>query len=112
MAGLTKTSARAPHIPAKGTKQYQLLSRLLAGDQVDPFTALMEMNLPTVNARASELRRMGWPVMSKKSPHPKLKSEWVVVFYFDQHFRRWVVDHPHLPPVEYTGQEGRGKFAA
>lgn len=100
-----------PHIPPEGTKQYKLLSRLLRGERVDPFTALMEINLPTVNARASELRSMGWPVQSKKEPHPKLTDEKIVVFYFDTHFRHWMTQNPGSHPSEYPGQEGRGKFA-
>lgn len=104
---------KADHIPATGTKQYALLSRLLAGQRVDPFVALQEMNLPTLNARASELRKMGWPVMSKKEPHPNpaLRGEKIVVFYFDAHFRQWIADNASLHPDAYPGQEGRGKFA-
>lgn len=103
----------ASHIPAVGTKQYALLSRLLSGDRVDPFTALQEINLPTLNARASELRRMGWPVMSKKEPHPNpaLRGEKIVVFFFDEHFRTWIAQNADQHPDAYPGQEGRGKFA-
>jgi len=101
----------APHIPSEGTKQYALLSRLLNGEQIDPFTSLMEMNLLTINARASELRALGWPVQSKKRPHPKLTGETVVVYYFDMHFRHWITENPDKHPREYPGQEGRGKFA-
>ncbi len=105
------TSRKADHIPPEGTKSYKLLSKLLRGDRVDPFTALMELNLPTVNARASELRAMGWPVMSKREPHPKLTDETIVVFYFDTHFRLWVVANPDKHPNEYPSREGRGKFS-
>lgn len=103
---------KATHVPPEGTKQYQLLARLLRGERVDPFTALMEINLPTVNARASELRRMGWPVRSKKEPHPKLPNEKIVVYFLDDHFRRWIGENPDQHPSTYPGQEGRGKFAA
>lgn len=103
--------AASPHIPPEGTKQRDLLARLLRGDKVDPFTALMEMNLLSVNARASELRARGWPVQSRKEPHPKLADEKIVVYYFDQHFRHWMTKNPDQHPCEYAGQEGRGKFA-
>ena len=66
MATSLKAPATADHIPSERSKQYKLLSLLLRGVRVDPFTALMELNLPTLNARASELRAMGWPVRSKR----------------------------------------------
>lgn len=103
--------AASPHIPSEKSKAYDLLRRLLRGDRVDPFTALMEMNLLSVNARASELRKAGWPVLTKDEPHPKLADEKVVVYYFDQHFRHWMTNNPDRHPEEYPGQEGRGKFA-
>lgn len=103
--------ARPAHIPPEGTKQRMLLAALLRGERVDPFIALMEFNLPTLHARASELRKMGWPVRAEDVAHPKLGRETVRRYFFDTHFRRWMQDNPDLAPSEYSGQEGRGKFA-
>lgn len=100
------------YIPPTGTKLYALLLVLLKGEIVDPIYAVGNLNLPTVNARASELRAMGWPVMQKRMAHPVLTDEQMTAFYFDRHFRSWVAENPGRPPSEYPGQEGRGKFAA
>ena len=101
----------APHIPKTGTKLYLLLEALLEGKEVDPFMAMMEFNLPTVQARASELRRMGWPVRALDYAHPKLKDERIVVYKFDASFLRWIKAHPSNHPSEYPHQDGRGRFA-
>lgn len=100
----------ARHIPPKGTKQRKVLEALLQGERVDPFYALMELNLSTLNARVSELRRMGWPVRSLPVPHPKLENEKVHQFFLDSHFRRWILESPDRHPGEYPHSEGRGKF--
>lgn len=98
------------HIPKEGSKPYALLRLLLEGQRVDPFLALMELNMPTVHARVSELRRKGWPIRSVKLPHPKLKDETIVSYFLDTHFRRWIAQNADKHPSEYSGREGRGKF--
>ena len=97
--------------PNKGDKKHTLLSALLNGVRVDPFIALMEMNVSVVQARMAELRKMGWPIRTIRLPHPKLAGETVVAYFLDTHFRGWVLAHEGAHPADYPGQEGRGKFA-
>lgn len=107
--------SRPSPFPNKGSKTHKLLTYLLNGERVDPFFALMEINLPTAHARVSELRKLGWPIRSIQVPHPKL-DERVTAYVLDTHFRAWYITqqketgtYPH--PLDYSGQEGRGKFA-
>lgn len=100
--------------PAKGSKAYSLLNALLKGEVVDTVWCMVELNLQTPNARVSELRKAGWPIRSVKKPHPKLTDEKITAYTLDNHFRRWflhedVVGTRH--PLDYPGQDGRGKFA-
>lgn len=110
MPANNKAAAKAPHIPAEGGKCHALLRVLLNGERVDPFYALMELNLPSVGARVSELRRMGWPIRAVTLPHPKL-PEHIVAYVLDAHFRRWLEANPCSHPSTYASQDGRGKFA-
>lgn len=102
---------RAKHIPQEGTKQFALLRALLQGATVDPIYAVAELNLPTANARASELRRMGWPIRDTQVPHPKLEREVMTAYFFDTHFRAWMAANMDKHPSEYPYKEGRGKFS-
>lgn len=97
--------------PKEGTKQYALLRELLNGEEVDVLHAYLHLNLPTVQARAAELRRMGWPVRSIERPHPRLAGETVVVYVLDKHFRIWIGQNAEAHPSDYPCQDGRGKFA-
>lgn len=99
------------HLPAQGTKLYRLLSALLKGVEVDPGYAYQELNLPTLQARASELRKLGWPVRAIDKPHPKLINERTTVYLLDAQFRRWIVSNPSKTPADYPVSEGRGKYA-
>jgi hypothetical protein len=96
--------------PNNNTKQYKLLNLLLHGVRVDPIRANLELNLPTVMARASELRRLGWPVRVAKDPHPRLKGQEWTVYYFDPPFLAWVELNPGVHPREFQTALGRGKF--
>lgn len=100
----------APHVPPVGTKLYKLLAALLKGVEVDPGYAYMELNLSTLQARASELRKMGWPVRALEKPHPKLINERITVYLLDSGFRRWIAENPGTHPREYQIQDGRGKY--
>jgi hypothetical protein len=102
--------SRAPHVPAHGTKSYRLLAALLKGVQVDPGYAYMELNLPTLQARASELRKMGWPVRALERPHPKMVNEMTTYYLLDNHFRSWIAANPEKHPKLYSGRDGRGKY--
>lgn len=97
--------------PHDGTKLARLLEVLLAGERVDPFYALMELNLATLQARVSELRRLGWPIRSIELAHPKLENERIVAYFVDTHFRRWLAANRGVHPSAYPFAEGRGKFA-
>jgi len=96
-----KDTQAATHIPSRGSKQYVLLEALLRGVRVDPFIALMEWNLPSLNARVSELRKMGWPVRSIALPHPKLRDETITAYVLDAHFRRWMIANATQHPRDY-----------
>jgi hypothetical protein len=102
--------ARAPHVPAEGTKSYRLLGALLKGVAVDAGYAYTELNLPTLQARASELRKLGWPVRAIERPHPKLVHEMTTFYLLDGNFRQWIAQNPDRHPSHYPGQEGRGKY--
>ena len=54
---------------------------------------------------------MGWPVQDRLVSHPKLAGETMVAFYFDGHFREWMVANMDKHPSQYPAKEGRGKFA-
>lgn len=112
---LAKTSGggvpvNAPHVPTAGTKLYRLLQALLKGVEVDPGYAYTELNLPTLQARASELRKLGWPVRALERPHPKLINERTTFYLLDSNFRQWIAANPRVHPKNYPGMEGRGKY--
>jgi hypothetical protein len=108
----TKIGVRtdAPHIPARGSKAYKLLSHLLRGVEIDAGYAYLELNLPTLQARASELRKLGWPVRALERPHPRLINEKTVYYLLDATFRQWIAENSDKHPNEYPGLEGRGKY--
>ena len=101
----------APHVPTRGTKLYKLLALLLKGIEVDPGYAYEELNLPTLQARCSELRKLGWPVRAIEKPHHKLINERTTVYLLDSGFRRWVASNPQAHPFDYGVSDGRGKYA-
>lgn len=100
----------ATHVPKKGSKSYLLLGALLQGVQIDPIYATSQLNLLTVNARVSELRKLGWPIRTLEVPHPKFLNEVMPSYYLDAHFRAWMTTNPGKHPGAYPGAEGRGKF--
>lgn len=104
-------SAKNNSVPNRNSKSYRLLDLLLKGMTVDPQVAYMQLNLPTVQARISELRRIGWPIRSLDIPHPVLERERVKAYVLDTHFRAWMTDNPGRHPAEYPFKDGRGKFA-
>lgn len=102
----------ATHLPPKRTKGARLLLALLRGEKLDPGTAFEKYNLTTMYARASELRKLGWPIGVIYKPHPKQIGEEYPVYGFDDHFLRWVGDRAgqDVDPTTYEHQAGRGKF--
>lgn len=100
----------AKHVPARGSKALLLLEALLQGVEVDPIYATAQLNLLTVNARVSELRKLGWPIRTIEKPHPKLISEMMPAYYLDAHFRAWMTTNPSIHPGLYPDADGRGKF--
>ena len=104
--------ANREYLPAANTKLYRLLAALLKGIEVDPGYAYQELNLPTLQARCSELRKMGWPVRTIDRPHPRLINERTTYYLLDSHFRQWLAAHPGTHPKHYGGQSGRGKYTA
>lgn len=111
-ASVVRVKPGAAHIPKAGTKLYVLLAALLRGVEVDPGYAFTELNLSTLQARASELRKLGWPVRALERPHPRMPRETYTYYFLDIAFRRWMAQNPSLPPSAYPGQDGRGRYAA
>lgn len=105
-----KVNDLAKFAPPKGTKGRLLLRLLLIGEQVGPVEAFYRLNLPTLAARVSELRKLGWPVRTIEMPHPTLANEDVTYYLLDQHFRSWLSAHPGASPKDYPDSDGRGKF--
>jgi len=85
--------------------------KLLQGERVDPLSAIWELNLPTLQARVSELRRIGWPIRADEVEHPSLPGEKMVAYWLDAHFRRWWSSNATTHPADYPFTDGRGKFA-
>jgi hypothetical protein len=100
----------AKHVPKNGSKAYLLLGALLEGVRVDPIYATAQLNLLTVNARVSELRKLGWPIRTISVPHPKFRRETMPSYYLDAHFRAWMTENPGQHPGAYPDTDGRGKF--
>jgi len=93
-----------------GGRGLQILAAMLNGESLTTIESILQFNLPTINARCAELRRMGWPVRRKDVPHPRLPGEVMLAYYFDAHFRAWFMDHIQEWPGNYKGGDGRGKF--
>lgn len=111
----------APHpnpLPEEGTQQWRVLMGLLDGDKITPISAIISYNCFAINARCSELRKLGWPILTMQVPHPnqtKFPSAQLPCYLLDAHFRRWM--HERDPetgkskhPLDYPFQAGRGKF--
>ncbi len=106
-----KKKATANYLPEKGTKSFGLLHMLLRGERVNSVDAFLDLNIPALQARISELRRRGWPIRTLEAPHPRLNKETIAVYTLDEHFRRWILANPGTHPGAYDGEEGRGKFS-
>jgi hypothetical protein len=107
-------SERPNPIPAEKSQQYRLLRGLLNGDRITPISSIVDYNCFAPMARCAELRKMGWPIRTLDVPHPnqdKFPGAMLPAYVLDEHFRQWVVDSPNgAHPMDYPGQEGRGKF--
>jgi hypothetical protein len=108
---MTKTKTLPNYLPEKGSKAFALLHMLLRGERVTSDVAYMDLNIPALQARVSELRRRGWPIRTLEALHPRLKNETIAVYRLDEHFRHWVLANPGRHPGAYPGEDGRGKFA-
>lgn len=101
--------------PSKDSQQERLLKGLLAGDKITNISAIVDYNCPMINARCSELRKMGWPIRTLTIPHPnqtKFPNATLPVYVIDAHFRQWAVDSLEgTHPYDYQFTDGRGKFA-
>lgn len=102
--------------PPKGGQQWRLLEGLLAGDTISPISSIIDYNCFAPNARCSELRKMGWPIRTLELPHPRqdlFPGAMLPCYLIDQHFREWALAAPEgTHPMEYPGQDGRGKFGS
>jgi hypothetical protein len=108
--------ARPSPLPNEGGQQWRVLMGLLDGDKITPISAIIDYNCFAINARASELRKLGWPIRVIDMPHPnqeKFPGAMLPCYFMDAHFREWAISqrgkNPH--PLDYPGQDGRGKFA-
>lgn len=107
--------AKEHYIPVRKTKSYDLLAEMLKGREFDLIDAVRLLNVQSINARVSELRRMGWPIISDTKPHPSLPGEEMMVYRLDMHFRNWYWnDHKgKIDPNLYDADDGaRKSFAA
>lgn len=101
--------------PPEGSQQYRLLAALLKGEQVTAISAIVGLNVMIVSARASELRKLGWPIRTMDIPHPnrdEFPTATLPMYFLDQHFRRWIGgEGKGKHPALYSDTDGRGKFA-
>lgn len=101
-------------LPPEGTQQWRVLKALLSGQRLDPITSIIECNCFAVNARVSELRKLGWPIRTLKTPHPNREAfpdATLPTYLIDAHFRSWIANNPGAHPFDYPDSDGRGKFA-
>ena len=52
-------------VPPKGTQNYRLLIAMQSGERLSVAKALTEYGVYALSQRCGELRRMGWPIMSR-----------------------------------------------
>lgn len=105
-------------LPPEGTQQWRVLMGLLDGDKITPIGAIIDYNCFTVNARCSELRKLGWPIRVIDVPHPnqtKFPGAMLPCYLLDYHFRSWIKqrlpDGQSRHPLDYPSDDGRGKFS-
>lgn len=106
-------TGRPDPLPPEGAQQWRVLMGLLAGDKITPIGSIIDYNCFAINARCSELRKLGWPIRTIDVPHPnqtKFPNAVLPCYLLDNHFRRWIKDHPGAHPLDYPSQSGRGKF--
>jgi len=106
-----KTVDTSKHWFPTPEKTRKFLVALLNGQKTTTIDTLLEFNLQTPNARASELRSMGWAIRTGNVRHPKLEGEVIKAYYMDVHFLNWWRQHTDIDPFNYGAQDGRGKFA-
>jgi len=53
------------HVPERGTMTYELLMALKNGERLTPLTALERYRCFSLSQRMGELRRSGWPIVSR-----------------------------------------------
>lgn len=102
--------SRPDPFPSKRSKNWLLLQRLVDGARITPGDATTILNISVVQARVAELRARGWPIRTMKVMHPARRTEQWDVYFFDTHFRGWLLDHPGAHPYDYPDSDGRGKF--
>jgi hypothetical protein len=52
-------------IPKRGTQHYELLTAMQAGSRLTVKVALERHGVYALSQRCGELRRMGWPILSR-----------------------------------------------
>jgi len=113
------SAARGNPLPPEGTQQWRVLIGLLDGDKITPVSAIIDYNCFAINARCSELRKIGWPIRTLYVPHPnreKFPNDQLPCYTLDAHFRQWMSERDpetgrSKHPADYPSQDGRGKFA-
>jgi hypothetical protein len=73
-------------LPTQGTQNYRLLMAMQNGERLTVALALSKYTCYALSQRCTELRRMGWPVLSRTiKVGPK---SWVSEYYMEsQHGR-------------------------
>lgn len=52
-------------VPERGTQSYEILMVLQAGGRLTVAKALTELGVYALSQRIGELKKMGWPILSK-----------------------------------------------
>lgn len=100
-------------LPLNSSQGWRILMGLLDGDPITPIGAIIDYNCFAVNARCSELRKLGWPIRTLTVPHPnqtKFRGAQLPCYVLDAHFLRWIKAETGRHPLDYPSQSGRGKF--
>lgn len=62
---MTQTELTFAKVPEYGTMTYQLLRALKSGERLTPLSALERYQCFSLSQRMGELRRAGWPIVSR-----------------------------------------------
>ena len=62
---MTQTELTFAKVPEYGTMTYQLLRALKSGERLTPLSALERYQCFSLSQRMGDLRRAGWPIVSR-----------------------------------------------